>query len=108
MKSAAEIAASYLAGRLSLFDAAHQLLPHVDAHKSALWQDLGGADGPLSVIYSAFDVAEQLGFFIPKEVRWEREAFKSRQAQLTEAELRFAPPFRRACQAIVDYAKNSN
>jgi hypothetical protein len=108
MKSAAEIAASYLAGRLSLFDAAYQLLPHIDAHQSALWQDLKGADGPLSVIYSVFDVAEQLGFFVPEDVRWEREAFKSRQTQLTEAELRFARPFRTACQAIVDHAKNSN
>jgi hypothetical protein len=83
MKSAAEIATSYLAGRLSLFDTAHQLLPHIDAHRSALWQDLSGADGSLSVIYSVFDVAEQLGFFVPEDVRWEPEAFKSRQTQLS-------------------------
>jgi hypothetical protein len=107
MKSAAEIAASYLAGRLSVFDAANQLRIHVDP-RSALWKGLKGANGPLSVIHIVFDVADQLGFFVPKEVRWEREAFKSRQAQLIEAELRFAPEFRTACQAIIDYKTNSD
>jgi hypothetical protein len=75
----------------------------MSTHDQCSGKALKGADGPLSVIHIVFDVADQLGFFVPKEVQWEREAFKSRQAQLIEAELRFAPEFRTACQAIIDY-----
>jgi hypothetical protein len=107
MKSATEIAVSYLAGRLSLFDAANQLLRHIEPARSALWQGLEGPNGPLPVIYDVFDVADQLGFFIPDEVKWERQAFKTRQTQLVEAELRLGPLFRTACLAIIDYEKKS-
>jgi hypothetical protein len=106
MRSAAEIAASYLAKQLSLFEAASQLHPHVDP-RSALWQALEGSRGPLPVIYVVRDEAERLGFFVSNEVQWEREAFEARNAELAETELRLAPDFRKACEAILDHAQNS-
>jgi hypothetical protein len=107
MRSAAEIADSYLSGLLGLFDAARQLEPHINP-RATLWQALKGPHGPLPVIYTVSDVAERWGYFVSKEVRWEPKAFQSRQTQLAEAEVRLAPAFRKACEAIVDYAKNSS
>jgi hypothetical protein len=108
MRSAAEIANSYLAGETGLFDAALELQPHIIDPQSTLWRALQGSDGPLPVIYTVSDVADQLGFLVSKEVAWEPKAFASRQGQLAEAELSLAPAFRAACQAIVEHAKNSN
>jgi hypothetical protein len=107
MRSVAEIAASYLSGKLGLFDAARQLEPHINP-RATLWQALKGSHGPLTAIYAVSDVAERWGYFVSEEVRWEPKAFQSRQTQLAEAELQLAPAFRKACEAIVDYAKNSN
>jgi hypothetical protein len=108
MKSAAEIAASYLAKQLSLFDAARQLHAHIADPRSALWQALEGSHGPLPVIYVARDEAERLGFFVSNEVQWERKAFEARNTELVETELRLAPDFGKACEAIIRYAQNSN
>jgi hypothetical protein len=107
MRSAAEIANSYLAGQQSIFEVAKELYAHI-ASQSGLWEALKGAYGPLPVIYEVSDVADQLGFFVSKEVQWESEAYKSRQAKLAEAEARLAPDFQTACRAIVEHAKNSN
>jgi hypothetical protein len=60
------------------------------------------------VIYVARDEAERLGFFVNNEVQSEREAFKARNTELAEAELSFAPKSRKACEAIIRYAQNSN
>jgi hypothetical protein len=85
MRPAAEIAASYLAKQLSLFEAASQLHPHVDP-RSTLWQALEGPHGPLPVIYVARDEAERLGFFVSNEVHaklgtrsWQKRNFALRQ-----------------------------
>lgn len=69
------------------------------------WQDLGGADGPLSQLYAADDEAMNLHWLGGEVERWHPNVRDVKRQELQDAEERWREPVEAACAALLSYAE---
>ena len=68
-----------------------------------IWDEMGGAHGPLSWFYVAADEADRVYFLSSDVERWHPEVRERKRVELENAEARAAPRVRAACQALIDH-----
>ena len=68
-----------------------------------IWDEMGGAHGPLSSFYVAADEADRVYFLGSDVERWHPDVRERKRVELEEAEMSAAPRIRAACQALIDH-----
>jgi hypothetical protein len=99
---AVDTAASFLRGEITPLETARKMTGIVNPWRF-WWDDMGGADGPLSTFYAADEVGMNLPW-IGKDVElWHQDVREKKRSELHAAELRWEQPIRTACEAVIQY-----
>ena len=104
---ALQLAAAFLRDEETPLQAA-QGIARCPLNELPCWNDLGGADGPLSALYGADDEADQHHFLGDKVEMWHPEVRERKRADLLAAEERWRKPVSEACLALVEWAEKNS
>jgi hypothetical protein len=105
---AVEIAQSCLDGETTAL-AASRSLSRLVGPPNPIWDEMGGAHGPLSAFYIAADEADRVYFLDQDIERWHPHVRERKRTELVEAEANATPHVREACRALIAHAgRNGN
>jgi hypothetical protein len=101
-----EIAESCLDGKTSPLAAGRSLSVMVGP-PNPIWDEMGGAHGPLSALYAAADQSDRVYFLGQDVERWHPDVQERKRVELEDAEALAAPSVRAACLALIDHMTRS-
>lgn len=93
----------FMSGELSPLETASAMTGIINPWRF-WWEEMGGAEGPLSTFYSAHEGAIKLHWLSKAVDRWHASVRDKKRADLQAAETKWREPLRAACSALERYA----
>ena len=107
LRAAVEAARALLAEERTPLETAREMTGIINAWRY-WWDEMGGAEGPLSTFYDADNDGSNLPWLQDKIHLWHESVQEAKRAELEIAEAQWRQPVQAACEAIIAYATDQH